>query len=119
MQGQNRQGGERVIQLELPNGEKIEAPVGIWFLAWTEIMDTEQRTKLFEKVKQYSDMAMKNPILYNPGNQPMGNLVQRQVVHTDFTVDKKGKKHYSMYCEGGEYKEQGTGLRKAGTEKTG
>jgi len=116
MQGQ---GGERVIVLELPNGEKIEAPVGIWFLAFTEIMDTRQRTQLFEKVKAYRDKAMQNPILYNPGGQRMGSLVQREVVHTDFKVDSKGKKHYSMYCEGGEYNEKGTGLRKAGTEKTG
>ena len=114
-----RQGGERVIKLELPNGEEIEAPVGIWFLAFTEIMDTKQREALFNKVKAYRDRAMQNPILYNPGNQPMGNLVQRQVVHTDFTVDKKGRKHYSMHCEGGTYAEKGTGLRTSGVKETG
>ena len=112
-----KQGGERVIRLELPNGEEIEAPVGIWFLAFTEIMETEQRNKLFETVKKYRDRAMQNPILYNPGNQAMGNLVQRKVIHNDFRVDSKGKKHYTMFCDGGEYNEKGTGLR--GADKTG
>ena len=41
------------------------------------------------------------------------------VAQADQLTDSKGKKHYSMYCEGGEYNEKGTGLRKAGTEKTG
>lgn len=104
---------ERVIILKLPNGESIEAPVGIWFLAWTEIMDPDERTRLFNRVKAYEEEAMKKPIIHKPPGMPTG-LVQGNVVKQDFTVDKNGKKHYTMHCEGGVYNSKFTPLKGAG-----
>ncbi len=101
-------GGERVVSLELPNGEEVTAPVGIWFLAFTTFMDVTTRTKLLEYVQRMQTEHIKNHPIWNPnaagaplnlGSLGLGG--QGIVTHTDFSVDKNGKKHYTMHCEKG------------------
>jgi len=101
-------GGERVISLELPNGEEVTAPVGIWFLAFTTFMDVNARTKLLEYVQRMQKDHIKNHPIWNPSVGAPGLDLsqfglggQGVVTHTDFSVDDKGKKHYTMHCEPG------------------
>lgn len=101
-------GGERVITLELPNGESVTAPVGIWFLAFTTFMETSERTKLLEYVQRMQkEHIAKHPIWNASAGAPgldlsqFGMSGQGVVTHTDFSVDDKGKKHYTMHCEKG------------------
>lgn len=92
---------ERVIALDLPNGEKITAPVGIWFLVWAKIMDEKLRIKLCETLKEIQEEHIKANPLINNSTRPGLQEKQGVVTHTDFVVDGKGKKHYTMHCEPG------------------
>lgn len=94
---------ERFITLQLPNGEEVTAPTGIWFLSLAAVMDEDQRTKLIEKLMAVQKEHVDKNQLFSGTTKPMPTMQERmgEVVHTDFTVDKAGKKHYTMKCESG------------------
>lgn len=102
---------ERVVTLDLPNGEKITAPTGIWFLAFTTVMDSEMRTKLIDALMNIQKDHLAHNITFNPITTPLEELIKSstpanptgQIAHTDFVVDSDGKKHYTMHCDPGNY----------------
>lgn len=105
---------ERFITMELANGEKVTAPVGIWFQAFCESMEPEVKQKLIETMVKVRDNHVAKNTIYAPSTTSIEELVKAaskqvptrptgQIAYTDFSVDKNGKKHYVMHCDPGNY----------------
>lgn len=108
---------ERVFTLELPNGEKVTAPVGLWFMALTTTLDSKAKAKMIEAMTNIqNEHIAKNSIINSTVStvgaegskgvmvgSPTSENPTGRVAHTDFTVDDAGKKHYKMHCDPGNY----------------
>lgn len=114
---------QQVVTLKLPNGEEVSAPIGLWFLAYTTVMDRKIRLEMIEALVKIKNDHLAHNIIFNPragvpgvdlsgglrvASEPMTGSPTSEnptgkEVHTDFTVDKKGKKHYRMFCDKGNY----------------
>jgi len=96
---QPSQGGQRVLTLKAPNGEELSAPAGVWLLALYDLMCDTDRTVIFERVKQMHDEAMQKTIWSPPRRTPGPLPIRDEKV----TVDKDGKRHFTLFLESGSY----------------
>lgn len=53
-----------MITLDLPNGEKLSAPVGIWLTGLLATLSEEQRTKVNETVGKMVEQVKNKPVLH-------------------------------------------------------
>ena len=94
-----------IITFTLPNGEIVDAPAGMWIAAFIEQLSDFQRANLIARVAQIKREHIAKTSIPGGGVSPVPIIgrqpVQGKVVHTDFTVDENGKKHYRMMCEPG------------------
>lgn len=75
----------RILTLCVPDGRKMALPVGVWFLALYDLLDEDDKLKLFNRTEK----------IYNAG------IEDAQKARKKSMSDKKTQATYSMAAEAG------------------
>jgi len=75
-----------MITLELDNGDKLAAPIGIWVAALLSELPAEQQTKVKERVGQMMKQAQRQPQLITPGH----HVMTAEPLHLNFKGPQNG-----------------------------
>ena len=87
---------DRLLTLRVADGRSLTAPTGVWFLALYDIMNPDERLKLFDRVVRIRDRHLKQMEAEAHGDVNIGRTMRTSTdVHTG-TVMKRG-----MFDEGG------------------
>lgn len=105
------------LKIAHTNGEELEAPLGVWFVAMFRVLSDEQQGEVF---KQASDLQGEMIAALLSGKfgkyLPVNLTTEKKSIAASngkpsvVTTDNQGRKHHRIFLESGTYEGKGKSL---------